>query len=184
MDEASIALFKKLAKEQWLEEYKSNQPTCLFFFRRCKEYRKVLASLAAILQQGAALPSQDTDIALKEIAGECGEEVAAGITALSLNKEKGDDALRDSLARIRDERKEIWLVKMADRIANLDRPHDDWMHEKCLTYAEESQLILDALGEASPALAERLSEHIEAWRGWYREGGDGRQVFRSGWAML
>jgi hypothetical protein len=292
MDEASKALFKKLAKEQWLEEYKSNKPTHLFFFRRGNEYRKVLASLAAILQQGAALPSQDggrlknviaeiesllareekererlepsiedwlwftsdyegvdlslphkawhfvvhkyqgqcypgtdllylthigdvllllsraleteplldaalaqccailhgtledTDATLEEIARECGGMVAAGIAALTLDKEKGDDALRDSLARIKDEPKEVWLVKMADRIANLGRAHDEWTREKCLACAEESQLILDALGEASPRLAKLLSEHIEAWRGWYGEGSDGRQVFGTGWALL
>ena len=71
--------------------------------------------------------------------------------------------MRDSLARIRQEPREVWMVKLADRISNLMPPPAHWTKQKCAAYQEEARLILETLGEASPLLARRLGEKIEAY---------------------
>jgi (p)ppGpp synthase/HD superfamily hydrolase len=277
MDEASRALFKKFAMETFVKNCKFPPLTYQFFDKRCDEYKKVLASLAAILQNGVTLPSQDSGrlknviaeiesllakeeeererrdgtaldwhlfseeyegtslaevhrawhyVALK-YQGQCypgtdlpylthivevllylsqalqteplldaalaqccailrdtvnanttmeeieksgfGYWVVNSLDGLIRDKDKGDDAIHDTLVRIKAGPKEVWLVEMADRVANLYRLHNDWTHEKCLAYMEESQLILDALGEASSVLAKHLSECIEVWKMRYGE---------------
>ena len=108
---------------------------------------------------------EDTPTTIQEIAEQFGEKVAAGIYALTKNKAlKGKDATRDSLERIKKQPLEIWMVKLADRAANLRTPPDHWGSGKRLAYALEGQLILDALGEASPVIAKTLVARIEVWR--------------------
>ncbi len=108
---------------------------------------------------------EDTGTTAQEVDAVFGPAVAAGVLALSKNASLAkEEAMRDSLARIRREPREVWLVKLADRIANLGTPPVHWDREKCLLYAAEAQTILDALGEASPLLADRLASRIAAWR--------------------
>jgi (p)ppGpp synthase/HD superfamily hydrolase len=127
-----------------------------------------LAKCCAILHDTV----EDTNTTEAEIREHFGKPVADGVLALTKNKAlaKGE-AMRDSLRRIRMQPREVWLVKLADRIANLGTPPAHWTPEKCQAYAEEGQLILDALGEASDVLAKRLSGRITVWKTEYGEGG-------------
>jgi (p)ppGpp synthase/HD superfamily hydrolase len=138
----------------------------------------VLLELLPALQENASLDAEtamccailhdtmeDTHTTIQEIAEQFGEKVAAGIHALTKDKSlKGEEATRDSLERIKEQPLEIWAVKLADRAANLRTPPDHWGSDKRLAYAIEGQLILDALGEASPAIAKTLAARIEAWK--------------------
>jgi (p)ppGpp synthase/HD superfamily hydrolase len=111
---------------------------------------------------------EDTGTTLEEITEQFGEAVAAGVSALTKDKTKtGEEAMRDSLERIRQQPRGIWLVKMADRIANLGEAPAHWPREKRLAYAEEGAMILQALGEASDLLAGQLSERVQAWKQLY-----------------
>jgi hypothetical protein len=114
-----------------------------------------LAKCCAILHDTV----EDTATTLAGIAALFGERVAEGVSALTKNKALGAQAMDDSLVRIRVQPREVWLVKLADRIANLDTPPACWTAAKCRAYADEGETILKALGEASPLLAARL----EAW---------------------
>jgi (p)ppGpp synthase/HD superfamily hydrolase len=90
--------------------------------------------------------------------------VAAGVAALS--KRKGlakADAMRDSLARIRERPHAVWLVKLADRITNLQPPPKHWTAEKIANYRVEAELILRELGPASSYLGKRLAEKIASY---------------------
>ncbi|MBQ9406633.1 MAG: bifunctional (p)ppGpp synthetase/guanosine-3',5'-bis(diphosphate) 3'-pyrophosphohydrolase [Desulfovibrio sp.] len=108
---------------------------------------------------------EDTGVCADEISTLFGEATAAGVAALSKNKNlHGLEATRDSLYRIRQQPQEIWLVKLADRSANLRTPPAHWSKDKCHSYAEEGQVILDALGEASPLLALILEKRIRCWK--------------------
>jgi guanosine-3',5'-bis(diphosphate) 3'-pyrophosphohydrolase len=71
--------------------------------------------------------------------------------------------MADSLARIRAQPREVWLVKLADRIVNLGPPPTDWSTDKRRAYQAEARGILTALAEASPYLADRLNARIAAY---------------------
>jgi (p)ppGpp synthase/HD superfamily hydrolase len=107
---------------------------------------------------------EDTDTTPAEIETEFGARVVAGVAALSKRAEKGDLAMADSLERIRKEPREVWLVKLADRISNLETRPTHWQPEKCMRYANEGEMILQALGSASSLLSALLEQRIAAWR--------------------
>jgi (p)ppGpp synthase/HD superfamily hydrolase len=52
------------------------------------------------------------------------------------------------------------MVKLADRITNLQPPPRHWKPERIRDYHRESGVILEALAHASPFLAERLSSKL------------------------
>ena len=92
------------------------------------------------------------------------DQVAAGVLALSKDPSlPKDQAMPDSLRRIRDQPREVWLVKLADRIVNLEPPPYYWKPTKIAAYREEAGRIADALGDASPHLHARLRGKIAAY---------------------
>jgi (p)ppGpp synthase/HD superfamily hydrolase len=107
---------------------------------------------------------EDTSVTRDGIEAAFGPAVAAGVAALSKDAAlPKPDAMRDSLARIRQQPHEVWIVKLADRISNLMPPPAHWTPERCAAYRDEAQLILDTLGAASPLLAARLAGKIAAY---------------------
>ena len=70
----------------------------------------------------------------------------------------------DSLERIVQEPKAVWVVKMADRVANLGKPPHYWKASKVKAYQDEARLILEKLGLANRLMAERLAEKIEQYK--------------------
>jgi len=55
------------------------------------------------------------------------------------------------------------MVKLCDRITNLQPPPSYWDKAKISTYKLEAVAILDALGESSAYLASRLSSKIKQY---------------------
>lgn len=66
----------------------------------------------------------------------------------------------DSLERIKLQPKEVWCVKIADRITNLQPPPKHWTMEKKINYREEAKLILKSLRGANAFLERRLKRKI------------------------
>jgi (p)ppGpp synthase/HD superfamily hydrolase len=64
------------------------------------------------------------------------------------------------LKRIKEQPKEIWAIKMADRIANLYAPPFYWTNEKKSEYLEEARLIHDELRAGNKYLEVRLANKI------------------------
>ena len=107
---------------------------------------------------------EDTGTTLDEIAAAFGTEVAAGVAALTKDAAlPKPERMADSVRRIRAQPREVWCVKLADRITNLAPPPVGWTREKCRAYREEAGEIVAALGEASAMLAMRLRAKIEAY---------------------
>jgi (p)ppGpp synthase/HD superfamily hydrolase len=52
------------------------------------------------------------------------------------------------------------MVKLADRILNMNEPPEHWDKAKRKEYQEEAKLILEILKAGSPYLAARLSDKI------------------------
>lgn len=69
--------------------------------------------------------------------------------------------LKDSIERMREHPCEVWMVKLADRISNLQIPPFDWSNEKIKSYWKSSKKIHKNLNSASPYLEKRLQEKIQ-----------------------
>lgn len=104
---------------------------------------------------------EDTDTSYEQIALMFGVKVADGVAALSKNPalEKSQQLI-DSLDRIVQQPSEIWMVKLADRITNLQSPPPHWNRDKISRYHDEAIEIYTRLQTASPFLALRLAEKI------------------------
>lgn len=109
---------------------------------------------------------EDTPFTVAELTNLYGERIAAGVLALTKNTELPKAAqMADSLYRIRQQPKEVWGVKMADRICNLYKPPHYWSNEKKLAYMDEAREIHAQLQEANAYLADRLLDKIAAYKG-------------------
>src|SRR4030066_252273 len=71
-------------------------------------------------------------------------------------KMKKEDQIQDSLNRIKTQSKEIWMIKLADRITNLQKPPSSWSKEKIKYYYNDAKLIYKELKECSKFLSERI----------------------------
>jgi (p)ppGpp synthase/HD superfamily hydrolase len=119
-----------------------------------------LAVLCALLHDTV----EDTDATVETIAAIFGEPVARGVAALSKDPALAkEERMADSLRRIRQEPREVWMVKLADRVVNLAEPPSYWPQDKVRAYRAEAVVIADALGEASAALSTRLRAKIDAY---------------------
>ncbi|MEL6191209.1 MAG: HD domain-containing protein [Bacteroidota bacterium] len=108
---------------------------------------------------------EDTRIDFHEVRNLFGQEVVNGVMALTKNEELGSkrEMMEDSLQRIKQQPKEVWAVKMADRICNLYLHPHHWSKEKMMAYRDEALFIHDELKEGSTYLADRLENRILAY---------------------
>jgi (p)ppGpp synthase/HD superfamily hydrolase len=112
---------------------------------------------------------EDTECLYEDVRQEFGSQVADGVDALSKRKcidgesVSKPEQMKDSLIRIREQGKEIWVVKLADRITNLQPPPAHWKPEKIRAYHAEASRILEALGSASSHLTRRMQEKLNAY---------------------
>lgn len=105
---------------------------------------------------------EDTENTYDDIVKEFGSGVADGVLALSKNSNLSGKVaqMEDSLERIKKQPAEVWMVKLADRITNLQPPPKHWNEEKIHAYRDEAGLILKHLGQANEFLRARLQMKI------------------------
>jgi (p)ppGpp synthase/HD superfamily hydrolase len=108
---------------------------------------------------------EDTALTFVDIESKFGADVAAGVQALTKNSDLPDKKKKmiDSLQRIRRQPKEVWAVKMADRICNLYAPPYYWTDDKKREYMDEARLIHRELKEGCAYLADRLMVKINEY---------------------
>ncbi len=108
---------------------------------------------------------EDTTVTFQDLVNKFGKDVAEGVLALTKNKELGskNQQMDDSLNRIKQQPREVWMVKMADRISNLDGVPFYWDNQKIISYRDEARKIYDALYDANEILASRLKDKIERY---------------------
>ncbi len=107
---------------------------------------------------------EDTLVRYDQVQATFGQAVASGVMALTVNKRlPRPEQMPECLGRIRQQPQEIWMVKLADRITNLQPPPKHWSKSKVREYHREAQVIYEALKEASPFLADRLSRKIQEY---------------------
>ena len=113
---------------------------------------------------------EDTGASRAELVEGFGEAVAAGVDALSKRPHGPDgqpwgkiEKMTDSLSRIVAQPREVWVVKLADRVTNLQVPPAHWSKAKIAAYHKEAEVILATLGSASDHLAERMRTKLSAY---------------------
>lgn len=115
---------------------------------------------------------ENTYIVYDEIVTQYGSYVADGVLALSKDGAIGKTEdeykrdwlqLEDSLQRIKQQPIEVWMVKIADRIINLQPPPNHWNDGKIVRYKQGSELIHKELASASEYLGERLKAKIDRY---------------------
>jgi len=110
---------------------------------------------------------EDAGVSHANIAAAFGPAVADGVLALSKNGslESKTQRMADSLKRIEQQPKEVAIVKLADRITNLQPPPEEWygIEGKVEAYRDEGRVILRELGGASPYLSARLRNKLHQY---------------------
>lgn len=128
--------------------------------RACAEEPGVDATLAvtcALLHDSL----EDAGITKEQLAATFGSRVADGVDALTKREAVPKvDRMRDSLARIAAQPREIAMVKLADRITNLEPAPSHWSPEKRLAYRDEAKQIFAALRGRCAWLDARLQAKI------------------------
>ena len=107
---------------------------------------------------------EDTSTTYDELEHHFGKDVAVAVQALSKdNRLPKEQQMQDSLKRIQKLPQEVWAVKLADRITNLQPPPSYWDAAKKIKYREEAKVILNELKEGNDYLAQRLEMKIEEY---------------------
>ena len=104
---------------------------------------------------------EDTEVTFELVQREFGKAVAEGVYALTKNESVPEDQrLLDSLKRIQEQPPEIGMVKLADRISNLQSPSAFWTPDKIKNYFDESKVVYEMLQSTDSYLADRLLKKI------------------------
>jgi (p)ppGpp synthase/HD superfamily hydrolase len=118
------------------------------------EFLLCVASLHDILE--------DTLTTEEELSELFGSRVLSAVKALSKDYSLPKESqIADSLERVLMEPIEVHLVKLADRICNLEKPPSTWTRDKTLRYHESSKLIYEKLKSADEHLSSKLSQKIK-----------------------
>jgi (p)ppGpp synthase/HD superfamily hydrolase len=104
---------------------------------------------------------EDAGVTRAQLEETFGAAVAAGVDALTKRESvPKEQRMADSLTRIRQQPREVAMVKLADRITNLEPPPPKWTVEKRTAYLEEAKAILTVLSGSSAWLERRLAAKI------------------------
>ena len=105
---------------------------------------------------------EDTSTSYQELEASFGKEVAEGVQALTKNDSLPKaQQMSDSLARILQQPKQVWMVKMGDRIINMGEPPHYWTSEKRQSYRLEAETLWQQLSPAHSGLSRRLRQRID-----------------------
>ncbi len=108
---------------------------------------------------------EDTPTRKAELEKLFGDEIAEAVWALTKDpKLLKDYRLTDSLAKIRQCRKEVWAVKLADRITNLQKPPKRWSKSHITEFYYDSVQVFEALRGGNEYLEKRLASKIEEYK--------------------
>lgn len=107
---------------------------------------------------------EDTSATIAELEDRFGVEIAKGVWALTKNSDlPKEQQMPDTLTRIKLLPFEVWAVKLADRITNLQAPPKNWDQKKKVNYHKDSTMILNGLQKGNSYLAKRLETKIKEY---------------------
>lgn len=107
---------------------------------------------------------EDTPCTHASLQSTFGARVANGVLALTKDETlPKPDRMPDSLVRLNQQPRSVAMVKLADRITNLQPPPANWTASRIEAYRQQSHQIAATLGWASPYLAARLAAKLVAY---------------------
>lgn len=108
---------------------------------------------------------EDTSTTTDELTEQFGLPISDAVLALTKNKHLPKEAqMPDYLSRIKQQPMEVWSVKLADRITNLQAPPAHWNAQKKISYHQEANVILETLQGANTYLEHRLATKLIAYK--------------------
>ena len=109
---------------------------------------------------------EDTNCTMDNLFDNFSEEIALGVEALSKDKtlETKKEQMQDSINKLLTQKYPVQMVKLADRITNLQTPPEQWSKEKIAEYLKESKFIFSCLKNSNIYLAKRLEEKMEDYK--------------------
>ena len=109
---------------------------------------------------------EDTETEFIELENIFGKKVALGVLALTKNTKltSKKERMKDSLSRINELEQEVGMVKLADRITNLQKPPKHWDKDKIKNYVIEAKLINKMLSNKNEYLNNRLQNKIVEYK--------------------
>ena len=107
---------------------------------------------------------EDTSVTAQELSSHFEQAVVDGVVLLSKTCNGQKLAFGEYIDRLSSAGRDVALVKLCDRITNLQPPPKFWKAEKIAAYLEESKIILGALGRRHSYAARRLASKIEEYR--------------------
>lgn len=111
---------------------------------------------------------EDSDTSYDELVENFGSDVANGVSALTKDKNLSkEEQMSDSLLRINFSGTQAGIVKLADRITNLQAPPKHWSQAKIKTYWEEARLIHEELASRNTYLGKRLADKIDEYKKYF-----------------
>ena len=103
----------------------------LNFIENDKKLDKTLIIQLALLHDSI----EDAGLSWEKLNSKFGKDVADGVLALSRDERVPyNEQITDCITRIKKLRKEVAVVKMADRLFNIRNRAQNWTKEKCETY--------------------------------------------------
>ena len=107
---------------------------------------------------------EDTSTSFDDIREKFGTNIARAVLALTKNEAlPATEQIPDSLSRIKLEPKEVWAVKLADRISNMQKPPKHWETNQIINYKKMAGIILLQLKGGNEYLEKRLHQKIIAY---------------------
>lgn len=104
---------------------------------------------------------EDTNITYDDLYMDFGVEIAEAVEALSKDSSlPKKQQIADSINRLLTQPYEVQMVKLADRISNMQEPPQSWDSEKILAYQKEAKFILSCLKNCNMHLSKRLEDKI------------------------
>ncbi len=108
---------------------------------------------------------EDTDVTYDDIFDEFGLEIAEAVDALTKDETlPRKEQMADSINKLLTQPYEIQMVKLADRITNMQKPPQHWDSEKIFNYQKEAKFILSCLKNCDMHLSQRLEQKIQEYR--------------------
>lgn len=106
---------------------------------------------------------EDTDVTYEDIEIKFGKEIADGVFALTKNDNlPKDEQMEDCLNRIlKLNKKEVAIVKLADRCFNTRCKVENWSEEKQKQYINEAKNICNKIGFYCPKLKDQILKNIK-----------------------
>jgi (p)ppGpp synthase/HD superfamily hydrolase len=109
---------------------------------------------------------EDTHITYDDLYTKFSPEIADGVEALTKDKNlpSKNEQMRDSIEKLMNQPYEVQMVKLADRVTNLQSPPKHWNNDKKEAYLKEAKFILSCLKNSNMHLSMRLEEKIENYQ--------------------